>query len=439
MSGDTFVLFNLTRKLPIMFKCDEMSVIFGIITVIIWALCGYYSIAYFKGDKKIKRYAFFYVLSLVVLLCLDMAANLITFYMFYELMTLMTVPLVFHNETKESLMAGLKYLFYSLFGAYCVLFGFYFVYRYSDTITFTKGGLLSRTVTPDNQWILLLSILMMLIGFSVKGGMFPMHAWLTTAHPVAPAPASAFLSGIIVKCGVLGIIRIIYYIAGPVMLRGTYVQTVMAVFSLITVFMGSMLAYREKLFKKRLAYSTVSQVSYIIFGLVTMNPIAFVGAILHVIYHAIIKSDLFLFAGIVIHETHKENVDELTGIGKQMPLALWSFTFASLALVGIPPAAGFISKWNLCIGALKADMGVLGYVGPAVLLISALLTAGYLLSIVIKGFLPGEEYYSNPLPKIKISGWMLIPVCILGIMCLVLGMFPNSLVEKLMIVASELM
>ena len=126
MSGDTFVLFNLTEKLPIMFKCDEMSIIFGLITAFIWAMCGYYSIAYFKGDKKIKRYAIFYTISLFVLFGLDLAANLITFYLFYELMTLMTVPLVFHNETKEALMAGLKYLFYSLFGAYCVLFGFYF-------------------------------------------------------------------------------------------------------------------------------------------------------------------------------------------------------------------------------------------------------------------------------------------------------------------------
>ena len=320
-----------------------------------------------------------------------------------------------------------------------VLFGFYTIYSNSSTIEFRPSGVLVGHITNGNRGILLLAVFLMIMGFSVKGGMFPMHAWLTSAHPVAPAPASAFLSGIIVKAGVLGIIRTVYYIAGPDFVRGTYIQNVFAGLSIFTVFMGSMLAYREKYLKKRLAYSTVSQVSYIIFGLIMTEQTAFNGAVSHVIFHAIIKCGLFLFAGIIIHETGKERVDELKGMGKKMPLVWWSYTFLSLALVGIPPFAGFVSKWYLCTGALNADLGAFSYIGPAVLLISALLTAGYLLPITIEGFLPGKDYDNGNNSKIKISMYMLIPLILLAVLALVLGVFPGKITELLRSLAVGLM
>ena len=438
MSEQVFVLFNLTEKLPIMFKTDQMGLIFAAISTLIWILSGVYSFAYFKGDKKAKRYTIFYVITLFVILGLDFAGNLITFYLFYELMTLLSVPLVFHNETKEAIMATLKYLFYSLCGAYMALFGLYFVYKNAQTIEFTKGGVLATEITPENQTILLVAILFMVLGFSVKGGMLPMHAWLTSAHPVAPAPASAFLSGIIVKGGVLGIIRTIFYIAGPDMIRGTFVQYVLLILSIATIFLGSMLAYKEKLFKKRLAYSTVSQVSYILFGIFVLNPVALTGSLLHVIFHAIIKTGLFLCAGIVIHETGKEYVDDLKGIGKQMPGMLWCFAIVSMGLVGIPPLSGFVSKWYLCIGSLEEAIPVYSYLGPAILLVSALLTAGYLLTIVIRGFIPGKDYYDNPLPKIHVSPLMMVPVIILAVLTVILGVCPGGLIDSFSVLAESL-
>ena len=438
MDNSTYVLFNLTDRLPIIFKCDEISVIFGITTLIIWTLCAYYSMRYFKKEKKTIRYAFFYLMTLIVLLCLDLAGNLVTFYMFYELMTLMSVPLVFHDGTKEAITSALKYLFYSLCGAYMVLFGFYFVYSNAKTIEFSPGGVLEGNITPDNRGIMMFAVFLMILGFSVKGGMLPMHSWLTSAHPVAPAPASAFLSGIIVKSGILGIIRTVYYIAGPNVIRGTYVQNTVLIMSMITVFAGSMLAYRDRLLKRRLAYSTVSQASYIIFGLMVMHPIAFVGAICHVVFHAIIKTGLFLYSGIVIHETGRKYTDELTGMGKRMPVVWWCFTFLSLSLIGIPPAAGFISKWNLCIGALKGNIGISSYIGPAILLISALLTAGYLLPITIKGFLPGKDFKGET-DKIKISPFMSIPLVILAILSVLPGLWPKPLTDMLRQLAGMLM
>lgn len=434
------IIFYLTENLPVMFKIDILGLIFAAVTIFVWILCGIHGVEYFKGDKHIKRYFVFYFLSLGALLGLEFAGNMLTFYFFYELMSLLSMPLVFHTETKEAIMAGLKYLLYSLCGAYFVLFGFYFVYLHGNTIAFTKGGVFTMEVTQAHSGILLAAAFCMILGFSVKAGMFPMQAWLWAAHPVAPAPASAFLSGIIVKAGVLGIIRTVFYIFGADFIRGTWVQTVILSLSLITVFMGSMLAYRENLLKKRLAYSTISQVSYIVFGLMILHPIAFVGAILHVVYHAIIKTCLFLSAGTIIHETGKTKVNELLGIGKQMPGVLWGFTFAALSLVGIPPAAGFVSKWNLCIGALNSDIKVFAVLGPIVLLISALLTAGYLLTITIRGFLPGEDFMAGKkVKRIHTPAVMLIPVLITGILAVVLGIFPNSLISVIEQIAAGLL
>lgn len=282
-------------------------------------------------------------------------------------------------------MAALKYLFYSLCGAYCALFGIYFLYQYCDTLTFTAGGTLNRALAAGNEGILLTAVFLMLVGFGAKAGMLPLHSWLTAAHPAAPAPASAVLSAVIVKGGVLAVIRTVYYIVGPAFLKGTWVQTAWMSLSLLTVFMGSMLAYREKVFKKRLAYSTISQVSYILFGLSLLNPVGMTGALLHVVFHAGVKCALFLTAGIFIFRTGKTRVDEYAGIGKRMGVTLWCYTFASLALIGIPPFGGFTSKWYLAQGALQSETGIFRVLGPAVLLISALLTAGYLLPITIRG------------------------------------------------------
>ena len=195
----------------------------------------------------------------------------------------------------------------------------------------------------------------------------------------------------------------------------------------MTVFMGSMLAYREKVFKKRLAYSTVSQLSYILFGLSVLTPDAVIGSLLHVVFHACIKSALFLTAGTFIFRTGKTRVDEYAGIGKQMKVTLWSYTFASLALIGIPPMSGFISKWYLAQGALQSNTGVFRILGPVVLLISALLTAGYLLPVTMSGFLPGKDV--EVLKKAEKIDIMTAVVLVLAVLTVLMGILPNPLIE----------
>lgn len=423
----SLTLFYLMDKIPVYFHIDALGRLFITVTSIIWLVTGFYAFVYMQHEGAEKRFFIFYILVYVILIGLESAGNLITFYLFYELMTLSSMPLVLHNGSKEAIMAALKYLFYSMCGAYFALFGIYFLYQYCDTLTFTAGGTLNMTLASENSGILLVAVFMMLIGFGAKAGMFPLHSWLTAAHPAAPAPASALLSAIIVKGGVLAIIRSVYYIVGADFIRGTWVQTAWLALTLLTVFMGSMLAYREKVFKKRLAYSTVSQVSYILFGLALLTPTAVSGALLHFVFHAFVKCALFLTAGIFIFRTGKTKVDSYDGIGKQMKATLWCYTFAALALIGIPPFNGFISKWYLAHGALQSGTGIFRFLGPIVLLISALLTAGYLLPITIKGFLPGQSD-TTEVKKEKID-MMTAALLILTVISVILGILPNPLIK----------
>ena len=423
------MLFSFGKNLDIYFHVDTMGKLFAVVVNAVWVIAGFYAFEYMKHEQEEKRFFGFYLMVHGILNGLVFAGGMVTFYLFYELMTLLSVPLILHNRSKDAIKGGLKYLFYSLFGAYMVLFGLFFLNRFADSLTFLPGGTLNLGAVAGNETLMLVVALSMIIGFSVKAGMFPLHAWLPTAHPVAPAPASAVMSGIIVKMGVLGMIRVVYYLVGADFIRGTWVQTVWSSLALVTVFMGSMLAYREKVLKKRLAYSTVSQASYILFGLSLLQPAAMTGALLHVVFHAVIKSCLFLSAGAIIYKTHKTNVEDLRGIGKEMPVAIWCYTFASAALIGIPPASGFISKWFLATGALDSGIPVFSWLGPVVLLASALLTAGYLLPITVKGFLPGADFNYRELEKKEPNLTMLIPLLLLAVLAVALGVFPNPLAD----------
>ena len=396
---------------------------FATLTLIIFLLSGMFQMEYMKGEKHIVSYNIFYVLAMTVEILLCFAGNMITFYMCFELLTVMSMPLVIQERTRESIMAALKYLFFSLFGAYSALFGIYILNKYADSLVFTAGGTLSEAVFDANSGVLLLAAFLLIIGFGVKAGMWPMHSWLPTAHPVAPAPASAVLSAVIVKAGVLGIIRSLFYIFDADLLSGSVIQKAWMILTLLTVFMGSMLAYREPVLKKRLAYSTVSQVSYILFGLSVLDPIAMEGALLHVIGHGLIKAGLFLVAGAIIHNLGVTKVSEMRGVGRRMPITMICYTLLSLGLIGIPPTGGFISKWYLCIGALDSDIKVFSVLGPVILLISALLTAGYLLELAFIGFFPGADYGDEP----KCEPLMLIPIVALTLCSVLMGLFPGTL------------
>ena len=432
-------LFALSERLPVFFRLDSAGKYFAGVMGLLWAVSGAYSFEYMEHEGNLRRYYSFYLISLGVLMGLCFAGSIITYYMFYELMTLLTVPLVMHEMTKEAVAAGIKYLIYSVLGASLALLGVFLLSPVLDSFDFIPGGHLGG----ESGGTALAAVFLMLVGFGTKAGMFPLHGWLPTAHPVAPAPASAVLSGIITKAGVLGALRVAYYLAGASFLRGTWAHIAWMGLTLFTVFMGSMLAYREDLLKKRLAWSSVSQVSYVLFGLSTLHPLGLVGALLHVAAHALIKNTLFMSAGAIIHRTGKTRVSELEGIGKQMPAVMWCFTFASVGLVGIPPCLGFVSKWYLAQGALAMQglPGFLSWLAPAVLLISALLTAGYLLTVVIRGFFPGEnpdgtpKVFENREPGLT----MLVPLTLAAALSVAFGVFPGALIRLFEGIAASVM
>lgn len=427
-TGDSaLTVWNITERLSIFYRTDGVAKFFACLISIIWLLAAIFSMEYMKHEHKPQRFFMFYVMSLAALISLCFAGNMMTMYLSYEFMTLLTLPLVIHTQEPQAVRAGMKYLGYSIFGAGLGLFGFFFLNTYCVTTTFAPGGTLRMALVSGNENLLLLVFFLMTIGFGCKAGMFPLHAWLPTAHPVAPSPASAVLSGIITKGGVICIIRVTYFLFGADFLRGSWAQTTLLALTLITVFMGSMLAYKEKLLKKRLAYSTVSQVSYVLFGLMLLSPIGFMGALLQVVFHAIAKNILFLCAGAIIYKTGKTYVTQYRGIGKEMPIVMWCFAIAALSLIGIPPTGGFVSKWFLASGGLSLSMGSLGTIGVAVLMVSALLTAGYLLSIISDAFFPGNDFQYEQLQKKEPSLLMTAPLVILGAAVILLGMFPNGL------------
>ena len=435
--GCEATLLSLTPTLSLYLRVDAVGSVFAVLMSAMWLMSGVFALEYLGHDEHEASYQTFFMTVLSALIGQCYAGSMVTLYVFYELMTLLSVPMVVHERTPQAVAAGIKYLIYSIFGAMLGLLGIFFFNHYLGSVAFTAGGIATAAGAP--QFGLLMITFLVIMGFGTKAGMFPMHGWLPTAHPVAPAPASAVLSGVITKAGVLAVIRVIYFLVGANTIRGTWVQTAFMTLALITVFMGSMLAYREPLLKKRLAYSTVSQVSYVLFGLSCLHPVAFAGAILHVIAHSLIKNGLFLCAGAIIHQTHKTYVRDLKGVGKQMPITIWCWTIASLGLIGIPPTGGFVSKWQLATGAMDAGVGAFGIVGPIVLIISALLTAAYLLQLVINGFFPGKDFDYANLENKEPGKLMTVPMIVLAIAVILCGVLSQPLTNVIATAAAAIL
>ena len=426
--------WQIDKNINIMLQTDGISCFFACLISGIWLFASVFSLEYMKHEKNTKRFFCFFMMTLGALMGLSFSGNFMTMYLFYEMMTLLTLPLVIHSGTAQAMQAGYKYLGYSIFGAGLGLAGFFFLSQYCKETAFVPGGTLAMESAAGNETLLLIVFLLMMIGFGCKAGMWPLHGWLPTAHPVAPSPASAVLSGVITKAGVLAIIRVGYYLFGAEFIKGTWTQQVILCFCIFTIFMGSMLAYKEKLLKKRFAYSTVSQVCYVLFGLMLFSPVGFCGALLQIVFHAISKNILFFTAGAVIYKTGKEAVSQLKGIGKEMPIVMLCFTMAALSLIGIPPAGGFISKWFLAEGALAGELFLLGLIGTVVLMVSALLTAGYLLPIVSKGFFTKQSEFEKKEPCFL----MTTSLSVLSILVMVLGMFPGGLLDSITKISNTL-
>ena len=424
-ADQTHVIASFPMNIDMALNIDALSILFSSLFVIIWILVTIYSFDYMSHLGHENRFYAFFLATLGALIGISYADNLVTLYMFFETLSLCSYILVIHERTHESFIAGRKYIYYSLFGASCGLIGIFYLYSLGIDTSFTQGGI--EGIVCSNE--LLFYTVLGVVGFGCKAGMFPLHGWLAVAHPIAPAPASAILSGLATKAGIIAIIRILYYTIGTDILMGTWAQYFILVLSMITIFMGSMLACRENVLKKRLAYSTVSQVSYIIFGLFLFHKIGFIGALLQVVFHALAKTLLFLDAGTIIHTTHITLCNQLGGLGGRLKYVFILYTIGGLSLVGIPFTAGFVSKWYIAQGALTQDNLTLGFIGVCVIMISAALTALYLLGTTAIAFFGTEDNISQE--NYNVSHTMMAPMIILALAIVALGIFPAPLLSFL--------
>ncbi len=412
----TFRAINLAGDLEITFHVDGLSSVFAGLVAVLWPLATLYAFEYMEHLGRENTFFAFYTMTYGITIGIAFAANLMTLYMFYEMLTLVTLPLVMAGMSREAIMAGRKYMLYSMGGAAFAFIGFIFIFTYGTTMNFIPGGVLAGADIYGRETLLRSVYVIAVLGFGVKAAIFPFHRWLPTAS-IAPTPVTALLHAVaVVKAGAFAIIRITYYSFGTGFLKGTFAQYIVMTFALVTILYGSARAVKEAHFKRRLAYSTVSNLSYIVFGAALMSPAGLAASLSHLIYHAVIKITLFFCAGAVLHKTHREYVRELDGMGLKMPVTFGAFTIGSLALVGIPPLPGFVSKWNLCTAA-AAERTVLSYIGIGVLLVSAFLTAVYMFMVLFKAYFPGKGFDMRSLKGVKDPGWLMcVPFIIFSLL-----------------------
>ena len=425
---EEFLFFQLTGNLRMVLKLDGLGSIFAGLVAFLWPFANLYAFEYMSHEEK-RRHTFFgfYTMTYGVTLGIAFSGNILTMYFFYELLTLVTVYLVMHPMHKKAIRASRMYLYYSLGGAAFAFLSIICLTVFGDTSNFVLGGVLDlQKVSQHPNWVLTM-FLLAFCGFGVKAAIFPFHGWLPRAS-VAPTPVTALLHAVaVVKSGAFAIIRIIYYSYGAQFLKGTWAQYVVTAMAMVTILYASTMAVKEIHIKRRLAYSTISNLSYILLGAVMMTPLGMIGAVCHLVIHAFMKICGFFCVGAVMHQTGKNYISEIEGLGRRMPVVFGCFTVAAVSLTGIPPFGGFISKWNLGTAALASE-NPLGYAAMGVLLYSAFMTAIYMGTIVLKAWFPREEEIPTFAENEKDPGWkMKLPVIVFACMIFLLGVFAKPL------------
>lgn len=408
---------NLAPGIALHLRADAFGLVFALLSSFLWIVTSVFNIGYMRALKyghETGYYASFAV-CLSAAIGIALSANLLTFFIFYEILTIATYPLVIHARTQEAIDGGRKYLVYTLAAGQFLLVAIIWSMVIAPGAEFQPGGFLAgKASTAALQVMFVLFIL----GLGVKAAVMPLHDWLPTAM-VAPTPVSALLHAVaVVKAGAFGFVRVAGFVFGPDLIREIGVGTLLAWLAAITIIVASLRALSEDGLKRRLAYSTIGQLSYVVLGAAIATPMAIIGAMFHIVAHAFMKITLFFCAGAIYATTHKQNISEMKGIGRQMPLTMAAFTLGSIAIVGTPFMVGFVSKWNLGCGALQAHQPVF----IVVLIVSALLTTGYFFPIVYNAYFGRND---KELSRKEAKPSLLYPLIITAIVSLVLGIFPN--------------
>jgi multicomponent Na+:H+ antiporter subunit D len=419
------VLFRLLPGIELAFQADAFGLLFALGASLLWIAASFYSIGYMRTleERAQTRYFACFALALSATMGVAFSANLFTLFLFYEALTLATYPLVSHKESKEAKAGARKYVIYLLGAAKVMLIpAIILTYNVAGTLSFRYGGILSDAAVAANSTLLYVVFALFLFGFA-KNAVMPLHSWLPAAM-VAPTPVSALLHAVaVVKTGVFSTLRVVLFVFGPAAMRDLGTDTLALGFASATILIASILALRQENLKARLAFSTISQLSYIVLGGALLAPAGVLGGIAHITNHAISKITLFFCAGSIYASAHKTEIAETSGLAKRMPWTIAAFTLASLSLIGIPPFSGFVSKWYLAVGSLeRGNVWTL-----AVLLASSLFTAAYLLPIVYKAYFE-EEAHDDGHHEIHEVPWMVVPLVLTAVASLLLGLFPGVVV-----------
>jgi multicomponent Na+:H+ antiporter subunit D len=415
--------WTLAPGLDLVLHADTLSVLFVTLSTVLWLVTTVYAIGYLENSPHRSRFFGFFSLCVSATVGLALAGNLFTFVIFYELLTLATYPLVAHRGTPEAVRGARIYLAYTLGGGMLLLIGTVWLHVLAGPTAFVEGGILSSLPAEYHPQLKMI-FLLLIIGLGVKAALVPLHGWLPRAM-VAPAPVSALLHAVaVVKAGAFGIVRVVYDVYGVNFADQLGLLTGLGIAAAITIVYGSMMALFQDNLKKRLAYSTVSQVSYIALGTAILGPVGTIGGIVHMVHQGIMKITLFFSAGNYAETLGIHKVSEMNGVGRRMPATTLAFSVAALGMIGVPPVAGFVSKWYLGLGALEAGMAA--WVMP-VLITSSVLNAAYFLPVLYRAWFrePGPAWPAEHMAsaRLETSAALLWPPVITATLALAAGLF----------------
>ena len=420
-------LFSMFPGIDFGFRVDAFGLLFALTASSLWILVSIYSIGYMRALREHAQTRFYFCFAVAIFGAVGVAlsGNLVTMYIFYEILTVSTYPLVAHEQRSEALFAGRKYLAYLLTAGCFLLGAIAITYSIAGTTDFRPGGILAGTLASHSLFLIL--FLLFVIGF-MKSAYMPFHSWLPSAM-VAPTPVSALLHAVaVVKAGVFGVVRTVSYVYGVDLMQELGLGVLLASFAGFTMIVASLFAIAQDDLKRRLAYSTISQLSYIVFGVALLSPMGITGAMLHIPFHGFMKITLFLCAGSILVASGKKNISEMAGLGRAMPITMLAFTVGALGMCGLPPACGFISKWFLGLGTLEAG----NFLFLAILLISSLLDVVYFFPILYAAFFGRPEGVKSALEKeggIKEAPLaMVVPLSITALFS-ILFCFPNPVTD----------
>jgi multicomponent Na+:H+ antiporter subunit D len=427
LAGGTYEcsLLTVIPGLEIAFRVDALGMIFALIASFLWIITSVYSIGYMRAtkEKNQTRYFMCFAATLTATIGAAFAANMFTLFLCYEAITLCTFPLVGHKQTPVARRGARMYMIYLLGSSLAfMLFAIFLTYNTAGTLDFTNQGILAGT---GSKTLLTIIFILFMAGIT-KAAMMPFHNWLPAAM-VAPTPVSALLHAVaVVKTGVFTILRVVFFIFGTDLLDSLGISFPMAYVVCFTIIMASVIALTKDNLKARLAYSTISQLSYIVLGAVMLSPSSLLAAIIHIANHAFAKITLFFCAGHIYAVTHKTKVSELSGIGKRMPWTMIAFFIASLSMIGVPPVAGFVTKWYLVVGSMEVENPII----LIVLLVSTMLNAAYFMPITYKAFFEKEKavddsHGAGHATKVRELPMMTIPLVITAVGSVIIGIYPD--------------